>query len=89
MTQVSNIGLDRLRLIQSQDCRVGDWVHNTTEDCELHGYWHKCIGVRVGSRMVGIWLETDDVVPTEVFHVEIDESIVVASADPRPGLDRV
>lgn len=89
MTQKPEKLLDmRLRLILSQDCKVGDWVHNTTADCALHGYWHHCIGVRVGNTHTDIWLEMDEFENTDLHHIEIDEAIVVATHDPRGSVDR-
>ncbi len=73
----------KIRLIDSEDCTVGDWVHNTTPDCPLHGYWHLCIGVRVGENRTCIWLEMDGFEDTDLYHVDSDDTIVVSDIDPR------
>ena len=74
---------NRAKIIKAKDCKVGHWVHNTTADSALHGYWHLCIGVRVGVNNVCIWLEMDEYEETELYHVESSETIVVSDDEPK------
>ena len=72
-----------VQLIKAEDCKVGQWVHNTTTDCALHGYWHLCLGVRVGVNKVCVWLEMDECEDTDLYHVELGDRIVVSDVDPK------
>lgn len=74
-----------IRLIHVEDCKVGDWVHNTTADCALHGYWQRCIGVWIGENKIDIWLEMDAFEETDLYHIEPEDTIVVCDVDPRPA----
>lgn len=88
MTQKTAKQVDTgLRLIVAQDCEVGDWIHNSTADETLHGFWHKCIGVRPADGTIDIWLEMDRFEETELHHVNSDDTIVVCSIDPRESVD--